>query len=248
MTNAPDKPTGPTLQDVLASYGEVETAPLTRIQAFTVKAMTRSWTTIPHVTHNDRIDVTVLEETRKRANAGRDAGERLSPLPYLMKATAAVLRQLPRFNAALDDTTNTLVLRKYVNLGVAIDTPAGLLVGVVRGCDERSVEDLGAQAKLLSEKARTKGLALTEMSGSGFTISSLGALGGDGFSPIINAPEVAILGVGRLSETPRRTPEGFEWRSLLPVSLSYDHRVVNGADAGRFMQALQAEMDRLSLE
>jgi pyruvate dehydrogenase E2 component (dihydrolipoamide acetyltransferase) len=140
-----------------------------------------------------------------------------------------------------------VILRKYVNLGMAIDTPAGLVVGVVRDADKLSVDEISDQVKALGEKARTKGLSMNEMSGGTFTVSSLGSLGGDGFTPIINAPEVAILGVSRLVETPRRADDGgVEWRSLIPVSLSYDHRVVNGADAGRFMQALQDQIDALA--
>jgi pyruvate dehydrogenase E2 component (dihydrolipoamide acetyltransferase) len=158
-----------------------------------------------------------------------------------------VLAEMPRFNAAIDETQTNLILRKYINLGMAIDTPQGLVVGVIRDVDKIDIDQVSAQSKALGEKARTKGLAMTEMTGGTFTISSLGALGGDGFTPIINAPEVAILGVSRVAETPRRGADGgIEWRSLLPVSLSYDHRVVNGADAGRFMQALQGEVDRLA--
>ncbi|HEX4180967.1 MAG TPA: 2-oxo acid dehydrogenase subunit E2 [Caulobacteraceae bacterium] len=240
---------GPTLAEVVSSYGDIESKPLSRIQAFTAKAMSRNWSTIPHVTHFDSMDMTALEAARRRANADRAPEDRLSPLAYLLKAVAGVLEEIPRFNAALDPAANTLLLRKYVNLGVAIDTPAGLVVGVVRGCDKLSIGELSAQTKALGEKARSKGLSLTEMSGAGFTVSSLGNLGGDGFTPIINAPEVAILGVSRMNEAPRRAEDGgLEWRSLLPVCLSYDHRAVNGADAGRFMQALQAQVDRLATD
>jgi pyruvate dehydrogenase E2 component (dihydrolipoamide acetyltransferase) len=134
-----------------------------------------------------------------------------------------------------------------VNMGLAIDTPAGLLVGVVRGCDALSIDEIARASKALSEKARAKGLTLSEMSGAGFTISSLGALGGYGFTPIINGPEVAILGVGRMLEEPRRASgDAVAWRNMLPVALSYDHRALNGADAGRFMQTLQSEIDRLA--
>jgi pyruvate dehydrogenase E2 component (dihydrolipoamide acetyltransferase) len=249
LTDTTAKPATPGLIDFLASFGEVESQPLSRIQAFTAKAMSRAWTTIPHVTHMDRMDVTALEAARKRANADREPDRRLTPLPYLMKAVAGVLAEMPRFNASLDEANGAIVLRKYTNLGMAIDTPQGLVVAVVRGVDKLSIDEISDQAKALGEKARTKGLAMNEMSGGTFTISSLGNLGGDGFTPIINAPEVAILGVSRLTETPRRGADGgLEWRSLLPVALSYDHRVVNGADAGRFMQALQAQIDRLAAE
>jgi pyruvate dehydrogenase E2 component (dihydrolipoamide acetyltransferase) len=247
LTDTPAKPAQPGLIDFLAAFGEVEAQPFTRVQTFTAKAMTRNWTTIPHVTHFDRMDVTGLEATRKQVNAGRAADQRLTPLPYLMKALAGVLAELPRFNAVLDEAQTGVILRKYVNLGMAIDTPQGLVVGVVRGVDKLTIDEISEQSKALSEKARTKGLTLPEMSGGTFTVSSLGALGGDGFTPIINGPEVGILAVSRLAEAPRRGADGgVEWRSLLPVALSYDHRVVNGADAGRFMQALQAQIDKLA--
>jgi pyruvate dehydrogenase E2 component (dihydrolipoamide acetyltransferase) len=247
VTDTTAKPAAPGLVDFLASFGEVESQPLSRIQAFTAKAMSRNWSTIPHVTHIDHIDVTALEAARKAANQGREAERKLTPVPYLMKAVAGVLGEMPRFNASLDEAGAAIVLRKYVNLGMAIDTPAGLVVGVIKGADKLSVDEISDQSKALGEKARTKGLALPEMSGGTFTVSSLGALGGVGFTPIINAPEVAILGVSRMVETPRRAADGgVEWRSAIPVSLSYDHRVVNGADAGRFMQALQAQVDKLS--
>lgn len=164
-----------------------------------------------------------------------------------MKAFAGVLAELPRFNSSYDEAGRGVILRKYLNMGIAIDTPQGLVVGVVRDVDKLSIEEISEASKALSEKARTKGLSLPEMSGGTFTVSSLGALGGDGFTPIINAPEVAILAVSRLTDTPRRAADAtIEWRSLLPVGLSYDHRVVNGADAGRFMQALQAQVDNLA--
>jgi pyruvate dehydrogenase E2 component (dihydrolipoamide acetyltransferase) len=247
LSGAPQSPSPPTLEDVLAAYGEVEAAPLTRIQAFTAKAMTQQWTTVPHVTHSDLIDLTELEIRRRAVNAARSGEPRLTPLPFLLKAVARVLQAMPRFNAAFDEAGSRLIVRKYVNLGVAIDTPQGLVVGVVRSCDSLSIPEISAQANALSEKARVKGLNLTEMSGGSFTVSSLGALGGTGFTPIINAREAGILGVSRLTETPRRGADGgLEWRSLLPVALSYDHRIVNGADAGRFMQALQAEIDTLA--
>jgi pyruvate dehydrogenase E2 component (dihydrolipoamide acetyltransferase) len=239
------KPAAPGLIDFLASFGEVESQPLSRIQGFTAKAMSRNWTTIPHVTHIDHLDVTELETARKAANQTRAA--KVTPVPYLMKAVAEVLKQMPRFNASLDEANAAVILRKYVNMGMAIDTPGGLVVGVIKDCDKLSVEEISEQVRALGEKARTKGLAMTEMSGGTFTISSLGNLGGIGFTPIINAPEVGILGVSRLAEVPRRAADGgVDWRSMIPLSLSYDHRVVNGADAGRFMQALQDEVDKLA--
>lgn len=236
-----DTPPPPGLIDILGSFGPVEAQPLSRIQALTAKAMSRNWTTIPHVTHFDDLDLTELEAARERGNQTREA--KLSPTPFLVKAVAGALLRQPRFNAAFDAAENRLVVRKYVNIGLAIDTPNGLVVGVIRDCDQKSVDQIGAEGAALADKARTKGLALQDMSGGGFTVSALGPLGGTGFTPIINAPEVAILGVSRIRPAPTPAADGgVSWRSVAPVALSYDHRAINGADAGRFMKALQAEV------
>jgi pyruvate dehydrogenase E2 component (dihydrolipoamide acetyltransferase) len=227
----------------LGQFGAVEAAPLSRIQALTARAMQRAWTTIPHVTHQDRLDVTELEAARKAGNASLPAEERLSPLPFLMKAVAAALVAHPRLNAAFDEEAGQLLVRQYVNVGFAIDAPKGLLVAVVPDCDKRSVEEIAADIRRLTEKARGRGLALDEMTGAGFTVSSLGGLGGTGFTPIVNAPQVAILGVSRLEEVPvRGAGDAIAWRQMLPVALSYDHRALNGADAGRFLATLQQEL------
>jgi pyruvate dehydrogenase E2 component (dihydrolipoamide acetyltransferase) len=237
----------PTLKDVLSQHGDVETVPISRVQRLTARAMAHSWSTIPHVTHHDRIDVTLLDGVRRQVNDHRTESPRLTLVPYVLKAVACLLGELPRFGAAFDEASGQLIVRKYVNLGMAIDTPTGLIVGVVHGCDRLSVEDIAAETRALGEKARGKGLALAQMTGGTMTVSSLGALGGDGFTPIINAPEAAILGVGKMQETARRAADGStQWAMVLPVSLSYDHRVLNGADAGRFMMVLQRELDRLS--
>lgn len=246
MTDPASSNSTPTLKDIIASYGEVDKLSLSRIQKFTAKAMVQSWTTIPHVTHNDRMDLTDVEDSRKRENAQRDSDERLTPVPYLFKAVAGVMQKMPKFNSVLDVENGCLLQRHYFNIGMAIDTPSGLVVGVIKDCDKLSVDEISAETKALGQRAKEKGLTLSQMSGGGFTISSLGALGGDGFSPIINAPEVAILGVGRLQDAAcRGENDELVWRSHLPVSLSYDHRVINGADAGRFMAALQEELNLL---
>ena len=240
-----EAPPAPTLSDILESFGLVHAEPLSRIQSLTARAMVRNWTTIPHVTHFDQIDVTKLEAVRQASNASR--AQRLSPTPFLVKAIAVTLQRQPRFNAALDTVGNRLVLRDYVNIGLAIDTPGGLVVGVIRNCDAKTVDEIGSEATALAEKARTKGLGLSDISGSGFTVSALGPLGGTGFTPIINAPEVAILGVSRICDAPCRATDGaLAWRSLAPVALSYDHRAINGADAGRFMATLQEELSALA--
>lgn len=243
--NTPPEPPG--LAEILGSFGPVEIRPLSRIQGLTAKAMIRNWTAIPHVTHADLIDVTTLEGKRERLNAGKNPSERLTVTPFLLKALANVLGRLPQFNAAIDESSKNLIYRQYVNIGLAIDTPNGLLVAVIRGCDSKSVEDIALEAAGLAAKARAQGLNLSEMSGAGFTLSALGKLGGTGFTPIINGPETAILGVSRMIDRPTRG-KGDEiiWRQCLPASLSYDHRVLNGADAGRFMEMLQREIDALA--
>lgn len=249
MTDPNKDPADSKLAQVLASYGDTEVVRLTRVQQFTVKAMSANWAAIPHVTHHDLLDVTAMETARARLNTGRDASERLSPLPFLIKASAAVLGRMERFNAAMDEGGDQILIRRYVNVGFAVDTPGGLVVPVIRGCDSASLDEISLAAKTLAEKARSRGLTLGEMSGGCFTISSLGSLGGTGFTPIINAPEVAILGVSRMVETPSRGAEGqVVWRSKLPMSLSYDHRVNNGADAGRFLAALQEELDAIATD
>jgi pyruvate dehydrogenase E2 component (dihydrolipoamide acetyltransferase) len=202
----------------------------------------RNWVAIPHVTHQDEADVTELEERRRVRNAR--GGPKITPVPLLVKAMAAALKAFPLFNASLDPAAGTLALKKYVHIGVAVETPAGLLVPVIKDCDQKSLDEIAGEIALLSEKARTKGLPMTEMSGGCMTLTSLGHIGGTAFTPIVNAPEVAILGVTRAR--PVATPDekgGIAWRQMLPLSLSYDHRVINGADAARFCRFIA---DRLA--
>jgi len=235
------------LAQALAEYGEVEVKPLSRIHALSAKATARNWAAIPHVTHNDRFDVTAIESKRKQRNADRAATARLTLLPFLIKATATALLRHPQFNAAFDSETSSLVLRRYINIGIVIDSPKGLLIGTIKQCADKTVEVIAGEAGALAEKARTKGLSVADMTGGSFTISSLGPLGGTGFTPIINGAEAGILGVSRLEEAPVRGPgDAIEWRKLLPVSLSYDHRIVNGADAGRLLADIDAELKLLA--
>jgi pyruvate dehydrogenase E2 component (dihydrolipoamide acetyltransferase) len=223
-------------------YGPVEQVSLNRIQRFAADFLTRSWTTIPHVTHHDEADISAVEEKRQRL-LQREPGTKLSLLPFLIKATVAALREHPRLNAALDASGTGLWLKKYFHIGVAVDTPAGLLVAVLRDCDRKDLLEIAGELQILSGKARDKGLTVEEMSGGCFTISSLGHIGGTGFSPIINTPEVAILGVSRAEWKPTRgLGDQIDWRLMLPLSLSYDHRAVNGADAARFMRSLAAAL------
>jgi len=221
-----------------SEFGEVESKPLSRVQKLTAQYMSRNWVMIPHVTHNDKADITELEASRKSRNQDEPA-VKLTLLPYLIKAAVAALQAYPQFNASLDGSGKHLVLKKYFHIGVAVDTRFGLLVPVLRDCDRKSVAEIAAELQAITTKARDKGLSMAEMSGGCFTISSLGSFGGTSFTPIVNAPEVAILGVTRAQEKPRRgADDGIEWRLTLPLSLSYDHRVVNGADAARFTAKL----------
>jgi pyruvate dehydrogenase E2 component (dihydrolipoamide acetyltransferase) len=218
-----------------SAWGEVEVKPLGRIQKLTAGFLHRNWVSIPHVTHHDEADVTALEVWRKQQST---AERKLTLLPYLVKASVQALREFPHFNASLDASGN-LVLKKYFNIGVAVDTPNGLLVPVVHNADRLSVPDLADRIGALSAKAREKGLPMADMSGGCFSISALGALGGTAFTPIINAPEVAILGVTKTAWKPTRGEgDAVVWRLMCPLSLSYDHRVINGADAARFVSRL----------
>lgn len=225
-----------------AAFGEVEKKPLSRIQKFVAAFLGRNWVAIPHVTHNDDADVTDLEARRKARSA--EGGPKLTPVPLLVKALADALVKFPQFNASLDPASGQLILKKYVHVGVAVDTPNGLLVPVIRDCDKKSAAEIAVEITALSEKARTKGLSMAEMSGGCITLTSLGHIGGTSFTPIVNAPEVAILGVTRARPVPTPAPDGgIAWRQMLPLSLSYDHRVVNGADAARFCRFIA---DRLA--
>lgn len=219
-----------------SKFGEVETTSLSAIQGVTANLMHRNWLSIPHVTHNDQVDITEVEVSRKQLT--ESSGQKISPLAYQIKAVVAALMEFPHFNASLDSSGKKLILKKYFNIGIAVDTPSGLLVPVIRDCDKKTIPELSEELAAIAEKARTKGLSLAEMSGGCFTISSLGGIGGTSFTPIINAPEVAILGVTRAQWVPQKQGEDIVWRRMLPVSLSYDHRVINGADAARFTRYL----------
>ena len=222
-----------------AAFGEIETVPLSRIQKLTGSFLARNWVAIPHVTHHDAADITALETCRKRVSA--ETGTKLTALPFIMKAMAKLLLKYPKFNASLDADGKTLVLKKYCHIGMAVDTPQGLLVGVLRDCDKKSVPTLAAQAAALSQRAREKGLPMTDMVGGSMTVSSLGHIGGTAFTPIVNAPEVAILGLTKAQWQPTRgEQDNLVWRMMLPLSLSYDHRVINGVDAARFCADLAA--------
>ena len=225
-----------------AKYGPVESAPLSRIKRISGPRLHASWVNIPHVTHCDEADVTDLEAFRKTldedAKADKKAPYRVSLLPLLMKATVAALKAFPTFNSALAPSKDALIYRNYWHIGVAVDTPEGLVVAVVREVDRKGVVELARELGALSAKAREGKLSLAEMQGATFTVSSLGGIGGTAFTPIVNAPEVAILGVVRAKMAPLWDGEAFRPRLMLPLCLSYDHRVIDGAAAARFMRHL----------
>lgn len=225
-----------------ARFGEVEVVEMTRMERVTAANMQRSWLNVPHVTQFDDADISALEEFRNSMKAeAQRRGVKLTPVPFLLKACACALKANPRVNCSLGPD-NTLVYKQYVHIGMAVDTPAGLVVPVIRDVDKKGLFDLAEEVMEVARKARERKLVPTDMQGACFTISSLGGIGGTGFTPIVNAPEVAILGVSRAEMKPVWNGTEFEPRKLLPLSLSYDHRVVNGGDAGRFVTHLTATL------
>jgi pyruvate dehydrogenase E2 component (dihydrolipoamide acetyltransferase) len=226
----------------VAKFGPVETQPLSRIQRISGPRLHASWVGVPHVTHCDEADVTDLDAFRRTldvaAKADKTAPYRVSLLPLLMKATVAALKAHPSFNAVLAPGGDALVLRRYWNIGVAVDTAEGLVVTVVKDVDKKGVLEIARELGALSAKARAGKLTPSDMQGAGFTISSLGGIGGTSFTPIVNAPEVAILGVVRAKMTPVWDGEAFRPRLMLPLCLSYDHRANDGATAARFVRLL----------
>jgi pyruvate dehydrogenase E2 component (dihydrolipoamide acetyltransferase) len=220
-------------------WGAVEKQPLTKIQRVSAQNLHRAWTTIPHVTQFDEADITELEAFRvMHKDAFKGEGLSLTLLSFLVKTVAHVLKQYPRFASSLEPDGETLVLKQYVHIGVAVDTPNGLVVPVIRDADRKSVREIARDLGELSAKARDRKLSPAEMQGACFSISSLGGIGGTAFTPIVNWPEVAILGVSRSSTKPVWDGREFRPRLMLPLSLSYDHRVIDGADAARFTTAL----------
>lgn len=221
-----------------SKFGEIDVQPMSKMHKVTAANMQRSWLNVPHVTGFDEIDITELEEFRKELKAeGEKAGVKVTPLPFLLKAVVAALKAHPKLNASMSADGQDMVYKNYYHIGIAVDTPQGLMVPVIRDVDKKSLFELAAEATELAQKAKGRKLKPQEMQGGTFTISSLGPMGGTGFTPIVNAPEVAILGVSKLDVKPRWNGKEFEPRKMLPISLSYDHRAVNGADAGKFMMA-----------
>lgn len=227
-------------------YGEVEKQPLSRIRKLSAGHLHRNWIGIPHVTQHDEADIMDMEAFRKANEDDALAqGFKLTPLVFLIKATVAALKKFPRFNASLDRDGETLVLKKYFNIGVAVDTPDGLVVPVIRNCERKGIMELASELAEISGRARDKKLKPKDIQGGCISISSLGGIGGTGFTPIINAPEVAILGVSRSHMVPVWDGESFHPRLMLPLSLSYDHRVIDGAEAARFTRYLASRLEDL---
>jgi pyruvate dehydrogenase E2 component (dihydrolipoamide acetyltransferase) len=222
-----------------AQFGPVETQPLSRIQRISGPRLQASWANIPHVTQFDEADITELEATRRALKAKADsAGIKLTTLAFIVRACVRALQQFPLFNSSIDASGDNLVYKKYIHIGFAADTPNGLLVPVIRDADRKDIYEIARALAELSAKARGGKLTAAEMQGGSFTISSLGGIGGTAFTPIINAPEVAILGVSRASVKPVYRDEALVPRTILPLSLSYDHRVVDGANGVRFTSFL----------
>ncbi len=218
-----------------AKFGAIDIRPLSRIQKISGPRLHASWVNVPHVWQMDEADITDLEDARtKLKNKAANEGIKLTPLAFVMRACVKALQEFPLVNSSLDATGQSLVFKKYIHLGFAADTPNGLVVPVVRDAEKKDIYELARDLAALSEKAREGKLAATEMQGGSFTISSLGGIGGTAFTPIINAPEVAILGVSKSSLRPVYKDGQFVPRLILPFSLAYDHRVIDGAMAVRF--------------
>ena len=233
-------PVVPTIPEVdFSRWGEVEDVALPRIRQFSARNLHRSWLNVPHVTQFDEADVTELEAFRKEENARLAAdGKKLTPLAFIVRACVSALREYPRFNSSIKSDFTALTIKQYINIGIAVETDDGLMVPVIKNADQLGVVELAEICGELAAAARNKKLPMDAMHGATFTISSLGGIGGKAFTPIVNAPEVAILGVSRTSVTPQWNGEAFIPRSMLPLSLSYDHRAIDGAEAARFTRYL----------
>ncbi len=222
-----------------SKFGPVEIRPLSRIQRLSGPALHRSWLNVPHVTQHDEADITDLDAYRRELDAAAKAdGYRITLLAFLMKASVSALREFPKFNSSLTPDKDALVYKSYYHLGVAVDTPEGLVVPVIRDVDRKGIRELSQELGAVSARARDGKLEMADLQGACFTISSLGGIGGTAFTPIVNAPEVAILGVVRARTAPVWDGTVFQPRLMLPVSLSYDHRVIDGALAARFARYL----------
>lgn len=242
----------PTVPEIdFGKFGEVEVTQRSKLDKLTAANMHRSWLNVPHVTQFDEADITDLEAFRTTLKREAERREtKLSPLPFVLKACAVALRDNPKINSSLAQGGADLVYKKYIHIGMAVDTPAGLMVPVIRDVDRKTIWELAREVAELAAKARDRKLSSAEMQGGCFTVSSLGNIGGNGFTPIVNTPEVAILGVSKAAIKPLWNGSEFAPRTLLPLALSYDHRVVNGGDGGRFLTqlvSLLSDIRQLSL-
>lgn len=222
-----------------SKFGDIDIQPLTKMGKLTAANMQRSWLNVPHVTQFDEADITDLEDFRKSLKPEAERrGVKITPLPFMLKASALALKAYPKFNTSLTADGESLVYKNYFHVGMAVDTPAGLVVPVIRDVDKKSIWELAEEAAELAAKAKDRKLKPNEMQGGCFTVSSLGGIGGTGFTPIVNAPEVGIMGVSKMAIKPVWDGKDFAPRKMLPLSVSYDHRVINGADAGKFFTYL----------
>ena len=244
-TRPSDKPGAPRVATAPAAvplpdfsrWGEIERRPMSNVRRLTADQMTRTWATVPQVTQHDQADITELEQLRRQyAPKAVAAGGRLTITAIALKVVAAALKRFPQFNASVDMATHEVVYKQYYHVGVAVDTDRGLLVPVIRDVDSKNIIALAVELTQLAERARTRKTGLEEMQGGTFTVTNLGGIGGTGFSPILNAPEVAILGMARSRMEPVYTDGQFVPRLMLPLSLSYDHRLIDGADGARFLR------------
>jgi pyruvate dehydrogenase E2 component (dihydrolipoamide acetyltransferase) len=223
-------------------WGEIELQPLGKLRRVSARNLHRAWLTVPHVTQFDEADITELETFREEKQVeARERGLKLTPLGFFLKACAVVLADFPQFNASLDRSGEALVIKKYIHIGIAVDTEQGLVVPVIRNVDQKGLFDLAQELAVVSQKARDRKLRPEDLQGGTFSISSLGGIGGTAFTPLVNAPEVAILGVARAALRPvwDEASERFVPRRIVPLCLSYDHRVIDGADAARFTTRLK---------
>ena len=222
-----------------SQFGDIDKQPMSKIQRLTAQSMQRSWLNVPHVTQFEDADVTELEAFRKGLKPeAEQRGIKITPMPFLLKVCAQALQNLPQFNMSLDNDDQHIIQKHYINIGMAVDTPAGLVVPVIRNVDQKSIWQLAQEVVELSIKAKERKLTANDMQGGCFTISSLGSIGGKAFTPIVNTPEVAILGVSKAEMQPRWNGKEFEPRLMMPLCLSYDHRAINGADGAKFTSFL----------
>ena len=239
----------PIVQEDFSQWGEIENQKLTKIKRITGKRLQAAWQTIPHVTQFDEADITDLDSYRKKLKEKllKD-GIKVTFLPFLIKALTHVLKEMPEFNSSLDSSSTNLVIKKYINIGIAVDTPTGLVVPVISNADQKSISDLSIELVDISNRARNKKLKPAELKGGTFTISSLGGIGGSFFTPIINPPEVAIIGVSQSvwKNTFNRNEKKSELKYIMPFSLSYDHRIIDGAAGARFTKRFKEILDDLS--